>query len=118
MHSKLIVGVAVLVGWTLLAGPPAQAAIVRLSNGDQLTGRIVAEQPNQVQLEHEVLGLLSIKKAQVAELVRDKPAAASPYATVPPAPPARQPRRVRPARKYSSRFWEAWRRYESPTETE
>ncbi len=83
MRSTLIVGVAVRVGWTLLAGSPAQAAIVRLHNGDQLTGRIVAEQPHQVQLEHEVLGLLSIKKAQVVELVRDEPVAASPYATVP-----------------------------------
>ena len=86
MRLKCIVGVIVIVGCTLLAGSPVQAAIVRLSNGDQLTGRIVAEQPNEVQLEHEVLGLLSIKKALVVELIRDEPMAASPRATVPPAP--------------------------------
>lgn len=54
----------------------SRAATLRLSNGDQLTGRIVSESSAAVVLDHELLGMVTLQQAGVTEIVRETPAAA------------------------------------------
>ena len=46
----------------LLISLPAEATVVTLQNGDQLSGEVVSETEREITLHHSVLGVLKIPK--------------------------------------------------------
>ena len=85
--AKGTLGVWVVIGGLLVA--PAWADEIHLKGGDRLTGRILAEEPDRLLLEHEAAGTVRIDPAHIERIVRAKhPEPAR--ATLPPKEPEKQ----------------------------
>ncbi|QDU97321.1 hypothetical protein [Lignipirellula cremea] len=79
LARALVVGLA---GCLLAA--PALADTLRLANGDSVTGKVLSIDAEQVQLESDVLGKLTIPRAKIASIhFGDAPPAAAPAQAAP-----------------------------------
>ncbi len=97
---------------------PAGAAVVTLSNGDQLSGTIIGENEQEITLRHEVLGILTIPRSKLqSKAKKDREQNNRETEAVPPEPtPAgtkkasRQPKKTSPekSRLFGFDFFEGW----------
>jgi len=101
---------ALLATLLLLAPASVDADVVRLLNGDRVTGRLVGKSTRRVRVQTPY-GLLVIPREQVERIEHDdgsvEPVSTPPVAPAPPAPPPPQPARLQLVISGDS-FWQAW----------
>ena len=104
-RTKLILRLFFLL-FPLLISLPAEATVVTLQNGDQLSGAVVSETEREITLHHNVLGVLKIPRNQL----RSKPPA--PPETSKPPEVIAKPTKMAPKLPglFGSGFLEGWAR--------